>query len=49
MHFLLIECSFDVINYLFLSYMMCNMLQLHMGPKYIEYMYLQTTNEHHVY
>jgi Fe2+ transport system protein B len=31
MHFFMIECSYNVIDILIFSYMMCNMLQLHMG------------------
>jgi hypothetical protein len=41
----MIKCSFDVIDLSILSYMMCNMMWLHMGLKQIEYLYLQTTNE----
>ncbi len=45
MHFLTREYNYDVIDLSIFVIYVCNMLQLHMGPRQIEYLYLQTTNE----
>jgi len=46
----MIKCNNDAIDLtIFVVYDVQYVVQLYMGPKWIEYLYLQTTNEQHIY